>query len=141
MRTRPEEPSGGGAPGARILVVEDDPLVAGYIRDVLEASGFLVLGVASSGLEAVALLQEGIPDLALIDIRLTGAADGIEVACDLRQRFGVPAIFLSGLDDPDTAERAKAARPLGFLQKPFRPSQVYNALARALTAIGAPGAR
>jgi two-component system, response regulator PdtaR len=123
---------------ARILVVEDDALVASYIRDVLEESGFVIVGVASSGPEALALIDGDVPHLALVDIRLTGPIDGIEVACELRRRFDVPSIFLSGMHDPETMERAKLARPVGFLQKPFRPSQVFNALASALDALGQP---
>jgi two-component system, response regulator PdtaR len=121
---------------ARILVVEDDALVASYIRDVLEESGFVIVGVASSGPEALALLDGELPHLALVDIRLAGPVDGIEFACELRRRCDVPSIFLSGMHDPETMERAKTARPLGFLQKPFRPSQVFNALAGALDVIG-----
>lgn len=126
---------------ARILVVEDDALVASYIRDVLEESGFAIVGVASSGPEALAMLDGPLPHLALVDIRLTGPIDGIEFACELRRRCDVPSIFLSGLHDPETMERAKAARPLGFLQKPFRPSQVFNALATALQELGHPQPR
>jgi CheY-like chemotaxis protein len=115
-----------------ILIVEDEALIATYIREVLEESGFMVAGVASSGIEALTLAAQDRPDLALVDIKLTGPMDGIEVAQLLRARFGVPSIFLTGLADPATFERAREAAPLGFLEKPFRPSQVFNALQRAL---------
>jgi DNA-binding NarL/FixJ family response regulator len=115
-----------------ILVVEDDALVASYIRDVLEESGFIVLGVASTGAEAFALIDEIKPRLALVDIRLAGPLDGIEVARQLLASYNVSSIFLSGIDDPEIIERAEQAHPLGFLRKPFRPSQVFNALERAL---------
>jgi two-component system, response regulator PdtaR len=117
---------------ARILVVEDDALVAGYIRTVLDEAGYGVAGTAASGLEALALAARAKPMLALVDIRIAGPIDGIELACALRERFDVPAIFLSGMIDPAVAERAMTARPLGFLHKPFRPSQVFNAIERAL---------
>src|SRR5487761_620552 len=122
------------APGTpSILIVEDEALIASYIQDVLEESGFVVAGTASSGVEALTLAGETAPDLALVDIKLAGPMDGIEVALMLRARFGVPSIFLTGLGDPATIERAREAAPLGFLEKPFRPSQVYNALQRALS--------
>jgi CheY-like chemotaxis protein len=127
---------GGGRPRVNLLVVEDEALVASYIRDVLEESGFVVTGVASSGPEAISLASEEPIDLALVDIKLAGPMDGIEVARLLRDRFEVPSIFLSGLYDPETMERAKVAAPLGFLQKPFRPSQVFNALEKALSQTG-----
>ena len=120
-------------PTATILIVEDEALIASYIQEVLEESGFIVVGVASSGVEALSLASAGIPDLALVDIKLAGPMDGIEVARLMRSRFNVPSIFLSGVADPDTMERARRASPLGFLEKPFRPSQVFNALERALS--------
>ncbi|MFI4947192.1 MAG: response regulator [Alphaproteobacteria bacterium] len=115
-----------------ILIVEDEALIASYIKEVLGESGFGVAGIAASGREALSLVAENHPALALVDIRLTGPIDGIELACRLRQEFDVPSIFLSGLVDAATIGRARAAKPLGFLAKPFRPSQVFNAIQRAL---------
>jgi two-component system, response regulator PdtaR len=115
-----------------ILIVEDEALVASYIQEVLQESGFVISGVASSGPEAFSLVSSSPPDLALVDIKLAGPMDGIEVAQLLRGRFDVQSIFLSGICDPDTMERAQRIKPLGFLEKPFRPSQVFNALQRAL---------
>jgi CheY-like chemotaxis protein len=119
-----------------ILIVEDEALIASYIEEVLGGSGFRVAGIAASGPEALSLAAENHPSLALVDIRLTGPIDGIELACLLRQRFDLPAIFLSGLADADTTARAQTARPLGFLPKPFLPSQVFNAIQRALDLMG-----
>jgi CheY-like chemotaxis protein len=115
-----------------ILIVEDEALVASYIEEVLGESGYRVAGIAASGTEAMSLAAEHHPSLALVDIRLSGSIDGIELARRLRLRFDLPTIFLTGLADQQTAERAGAARPLGFLQKPFLPSQVFNAIERAL---------
>ena len=115
-----------------ILIVEDEALIASYIEEVLGESGFRVAGIAASGTEALSLAAETSPDLALVDIRLTGPIDGIELAIQLREKFAVPAIFLSGLIDNATTERARAAHPLGFLAKPFLPSQVFNAIQRGL---------
>jgi CheY-like chemotaxis protein len=121
-----------------ILIVEDEALLASYIEDVLAGSGFRVAGIAASGPEALSLTAESRPAIALVDIRLTGPIDGIELACLLRHRFAVPAIFLSGQVDAETMQRAEAAQPLGFLAKPILPSQVFNAIERAL---GAPNGR
>jgi two-component system, response regulator PdtaR len=115
-----------------ILIVEDEALIASYIEEVLGESGFHIAGIAASGPEALALAAEAVPALALVDIRLTGPIDGIELACLLRQKFGVASIFLSGLADAETTQRAAAAQPLGFLPKPFLPSQVFKAIERAL---------
>ena len=117
---------------ASILIVEDEALIASYIQEVLEESGFTIMGVASTGPEAMSLASANPPDLALVDIKLAGPMDGIEVAQLMRSRFNVNSIFLSAMCDPETMERAKSVTPLGFLEKPFRPSQVFNALQRAL---------
>lgn len=120
---------------ATILIVEDETMVASYIAAVLRQSGYSIAGTAGSGAEALSLADETRPDLALVDIRLTGPIDGIEVASRLRQQFGTRSIFLSGLMDAATRRRAQLeARPLGFLHKPFRPSQVFNALQEAIAA-------
>ena len=122
-----------GSKRVSILIVEDEALVASYIEEVLGNSGFHVAGIAASGQEALSLAAEALPSLALVDIRLTGPIDGIELACLLRQKFAVPAIFLSGLVDAETTERARVAQPLGFLKKPFLPSQVFKAIEHALS--------
>ena len=125
------------APGASkpvsILIVEDEALVASSVEEVLGELGFWVAGIAASGPEAISLAAQTQPTLALVDIRLTGPMDGIEVACKLGE-LGVSSIFLSGLADAETVQRAELAQPLGFLEKPFRPSQVFNAIQRALSA-------
>jgi len=126
----------GASKPTSILIVEDEALVASYIEEVLAESGFRVAGVAASGQEALSLAEETRPRLALVDIKLTGPIDGIELACVLRQKFAIPAIFLSGLADDETTRRAQIAEPLGFLRKPFRPSQVFNAIEQALSQVG-----
>ena len=118
---------------ASVLIVEDETLIASYIDAVLAISGFRVVGIAGSGPEALVLAAETRPALALVDIRLTGPLDGIELACLLRNRLAIPAIFMFGLVDREILQRANAARPLGFVAKPFAPSQVFNAIERALS--------
>jgi CheY-like chemotaxis protein len=119
-----------------VLIVEDEALIASYIEEVLGESGFHVAGIAASGPEALSLAAEAKPALALVDIRLTGPIDGIELACLLRQKHAVPSIFLSAVGDVETTERARAANPLGFLHKPFLPSQVFKAIEQALSLLG-----
>jgi DNA-binding NarL/FixJ family response regulator len=115
-----------------VLIVEDDSMVASYISEVLIEAGFQVAGVASTASEALTLAERQACILALVDIRLPGPKDGIEIAGELRRRFGIGAIFLSGTSDPEHIARAKRVSPYGFLQKPFLPSQMYKALDKAL---------
>jgi DNA-binding NtrC family response regulator len=124
-------PNGTGP--ARLLIVEDDILLASSLDELLSASGFDVVGIAGSAATALALTEERHPQLALIDIRLVGPIDGIELAYLFREEFRIPAIFLSGLADPETKERALLAQPIAFLRKPYRASQLYNTIARALS--------
>jgi DNA-binding NarL/FixJ family response regulator len=130
-RDKPARP-GEARASASLLIVEDEALIASYIQEVLAESGFTIVGIASSGPEALSLAGESRPDLALVDIKLAGAMDGIEAAQLMRKRYGTNVIFLSATSDPDTIARAQTASPLGFLEKPFRPSQVYNALRTAM---------
>jgi DNA-binding NarL/FixJ family response regulator len=124
----------------RVLVVEDEALVAAYIADVLQESGFAVTGIASTGCEALLIARDAGADIALIDITLTGPLNGIDVACSIRELHGIGTIFLSGTSDPEMVERACRAEPYGFLRKPFRPGQMYNMLIQALTRRAAAGA-
>jgi DNA-binding response OmpR family regulator len=116
-----------------ILIVEDEPLISSYIAHVLREFAFSVSGCSSSGSEAIALADRDRPRLAVVDIQLTGSMDGIEVARTLRDRFGVPTIFLSGVKDAETLERARAVWPLEILRKPFLPSELLDAIHRALS--------
>ena len=89
---------------ARLLIVEDDGLLASSLEELLNASGFDVVGIAGSAATAASLAEERQPQLALIDIRLVGPIDGIELACHFPEQLRIPAIFLSGLADPETQE-------------------------------------
>jgi len=119
-------------PVIRVLVVEDEALVGAYIADVLQESGFEVIGIASTGREALSIARDAGADIALVDITLAGPLDGIEVACFIRELYGIGTIFLSGASDPDIVARSGQAQPYGFLRKPFRPGQMYNMLVQAL---------
>jgi len=120
-------------PSARLLIVEDDVLLASALEELLNDSGFEVVGTAGSAATALSLAGERHPQLALIDIGLVGPIDGIELAFQLREQLRIPAIFLSGLSDPETKERALWSQPLGFLRKPYRASEVFNAIQHALS--------
>ena len=116
----------------RILVVEDEGVVAADIERCLEDAGYEVTGVAASAAEAMAEACRAKPDLALMDIRIQGAADGIEAGTALHRRFGVPVIYLTAQSDQETLERAKAAEPLAFLMKPFKPVELTSTVEIAL---------
>jgi DNA-binding NarL/FixJ family response regulator len=119
-------------PPARILVVEDDFLVAAEIEIALSDAGFDVAGVAASAAEAVELAQSQRPALVVMDVRLAGGRDGIHAAVEIFQKLGIRCIFATAHYDQHSLERAKPAMPFGWLQKPYSMDSLVNAVRRAL---------
>ena len=113
---------------ARIMIVEDEGVVASYIEKALELEGYQVTAVVSSGEEAVEKAAETRPDLVLMDIHLAGEMDGVEAAEQLRNRFSIPVIYLTGHADDDILQRAKVTEPLGYIMKPFGPEDLLTTL-------------
>lgn len=103
----------------RILIVEDEPLIAEDIRDYLEKLDYRIIGVANSGEEALDMLANRQVDLALLDIYIEGTIDGIEVAEVINKTYKIPFLFLTSLSDSHTIERAKHTYPYGYIVKPF----------------------
>lgn len=115
----------------RILIVEDEMLIALVAEEDLTDAGHAVVGIAASYERALALAEAERPDLALMDVRLVSGRDGIEAATELRRRFGIPSILASGSKDADNLARADAADPLEWLVKPYTTEQLLQAVARA----------
>jgi two-component system, response regulator PdtaR len=113
-----DRPISSGA-GERILIVEDDFLVASQMEAALVEDGFEIAGVASTGKEAVQLAEAQCPTLVVMDVRLLGDRDGIDTALELFRLHGVRCVFASAHFDDDTRRRAAPAAPLGWLQKPY----------------------
>ena len=118
---------------ARILVVEDDFLVAADIELALIDAGFDVVGVAESADHAVALAAAEQPALVLMDIRLAGGSDGIDAAIRIYRDQGIRSLFASAHSDEPAKRRAAAAQPLGWLQKPYAMDRLIDAVRSALS--------
>jgi len=114
-----EELSTGVNETERILIVEDDFLIASQMEAALADAGFEIAGVASTGKEALQLAKAQPPTLVVMDIRLPGDQDGIETALELFRLHGIRCIFASAHSDDATRRRAAPAAPLGWLQKPY----------------------
>lgn len=112
----------------RVLIVEDDALVALGIRMTLTELGYDVVGIAASEGEAVTLAGAERPDMALMDIRLRGPVDGVDTARRLRGEFGIRSLYLSAYADEQTMARVAQTFPLGFVQKPYSAPQLKAAL-------------
>lgn len=116
----------------RILVVEDEEVVAAGVRRTLEGYGYEVTSCVATGEDALRRVHEDRPDLVLMDVVLEGRMDGIEAACLIHERFGVPVIYLTGHADESVLERARASETFGYVTKPFHDSQLRATLEMAL---------
>lgn len=129
----PDTGKGSGAAfGARVLVVEDDHLVSIDIEHTLTEAGFMVVGIAASAAQALTLARAEQPALALMDIRLLGQRDGIDAAIDIFNETGIRCIFATAHSDAATRARAQAARPLGWISKPYAPGALVQTVRDAL---------
>jgi DNA-binding response OmpR family regulator len=134
FRIHDESRSGTDAPPrGRVLVVEDEYFVALAAEEALAAAGFEVVGVTATAEEAVEIARAERPDLVLMDIRLAGARDGIDAAAEIRGRLGIPSLFATAHSDAATRARGEgAAAPMGWLTKPYAPTELAAAVAAAL---------
>jgi CheY-like chemotaxis protein len=111
----------------RVLIVEDEFLIASYIADLVEDAGHEVTASVQTGEDALAMLARGNLDVALLDIKLKGKMNGIDVA-RAAQAGGIPHVFVSGSGDPTTRNAAEATRPIAFLQKPLDQTRLESVL-------------
>lgn len=118
--------------GERIVIVEDEKIVAWTLQSRLEAFRFVVVGVADSGKAALTLVAETQPDLVLMDVGLSGNQNGIEVAQEIRDRWNIPIVFLTGHSDMETLRSVQDVEPYGYLLKPFESAELYCAIEIAL---------
>jgi signal transduction histidine kinase len=117
---------------ARILVVEDEAIVALDIQNRLRRLGYQVIGHATAGEEAIELADIYRPNLVLMDIHLRDAMDGIEAAEEIRDRFDIPVIYLTAYTDSGTLNRAKITEPYGYLTKPFNERELHSNIEMSL---------
>ena len=116
----------------KIMIVEDEMIVASNLAAVLERMGYEVLQPVINYTEAIELLNNESVDLAMLDIQLAGAKDGIELAQKISDDYDIPFIFLTSNSDPRTIDRAKRLNPPGYLVKPFNREDLYAAIEIAL---------
>jgi len=117
---------------ARILIVEDEGVVAKDIEGTLQELGYEVCGWETSGEGAIESATAAGPDLVLMDIRLKGDVDGVEAAERIRGELGIPVVFLTAYADEETLGRAMVADPFGYVVKPFSERELQTAVSIAL---------
>ena len=119
----------------KILIVEDEFLLALHMEQILTNAGFLVVGGASDGENAISLAGETDPDLVMMDVRLRGPMDGVDAATEIWDRFHIRSLFLTGNPDIARSSRAAEAHPVGVLEKPINDSVVVEKVSEALATV------
>ncbi|MCX6137237.1 MAG: PAS domain S-box protein [Ignavibacteriales bacterium] len=116
----------------RILIAEDERIVAVDLRNRLANLGYKVVDIVARGEQAVRVALEVRPDLVLMDIGLMGAIDGIAAAQSIRSQQDIPVVFLTAYSDGETLQRAKIAEPFGYVLKPFEERELRTTIEMAL---------
>src|SRR5512136_232256 len=116
----------------KILIVEDEGVIALEPRDRLTDMGYEIVGPVPSGQEAIDHARELLPDVVLMDIVLAGQMDGIEASEIIKNSLDIPVIFLTAHADERTLQRAKATQPFGYILKPFNERELQVSIEMAL---------
>ncbi len=117
---------------AKILIAEDQVMIAKTIESELMTSGYEVLATVFSSEDAVCEAGKNKPDLIMMDIKLSGEMDGIQAAEQIRTKYDIPIVFVTTYDDPAILERAKPTNPEGFIQMPFKSREIERTIEIAL---------
>lgn len=116
----------------RIMIVEDEWIIANDIKNCLVDLGYMVTAIVATGEEAVAGATGDRPDLILMDIMLRGEMNGIEAARQIRKKLRIPIIYLTAYDNQYLVEQAKQTENYGYLLKPFKDRELHIAIDLAL---------
>jgi DNA-binding LytR/AlgR family response regulator len=112
----------------RVLIVEDKMLISEDISSVLTTAGMTVVGMCTTGEEAIEISKREVPDIIIMDIQLAGALDGVSAAHAITQSQAAAIIYLSEYTDKNIVDRAKRTYPANFLTKPFTPDELVRAV-------------
>lgn len=116
----------------KILIVEDEGIVALDLQDQLQFMGYQVVGIADTAKDALRMAAKESPDLVLMDIVIKGERDGIDIARQLHDLFAIPVVFLTAYADENTLARAKLSHPYGYIIKPFNGKMIHSNIEMAL---------
>ena len=116
----------------KILIVEDEMIIAEDMADALSNLGYEVTGIVASGDEAIEKAATNYPDIVIMDINLQGDIDGVEAAQKIRNSQNIPVVFLTAYADQTTLERAKATEPFAYLLKPFQERELKTTIEIAI---------
>ena len=115
-----------------ILIVEDESIVAKDIQHSLKKLGYTVVGICSTGEDAIRTAEEMKPDIVLMDIMLKEEMSGIEAAAQIREKLNIPVIYLTAYADESTLNKAKVSEPYGYIIKPFEEIDLHTSIEMAI---------
>ncbi|NBD15560.1 MAG: response regulator [Cyanobacteria bacterium] len=116
----------------KILIVEDELIIAKSLARQLENLSYELVGTASSGKKALEIIQNNLPDLVLMDIVIAGEMDGIETGKKIREQFDIPIIYLTAYSDDETLKRVQESGGQGYILKPYKQREVHAAITMVL---------
>lgn len=116
----------------KILVVEDEILIANDISQALRSFGYEVMDIVVSGKAAIEFVKHHKPDLILMDIMLEGEMNGIEAALEINENNRIPIIYLTAFSDVKTLRKASESNPYGYILKPFEERELLSIIDRTL---------
>ncbi len=131
--SKPQLKNEGKILSIQVVIVEDERLVAQDIAQILKDEEYIICAIASDGETAIKKILEFSPDLVLLDIRIKGEIDGIDVAKFVQSFCDIPIVYLSAFSDTETLKRAQLTNPMGYVVKPFRSEQLLTTITIALT--------
>lgn len=118
--------------GFKVLIVEDEPLIAKDIQKHLATINYETVGIAYRSENALDMLATRNPDIAILDINIKGSMDGIEIASVINKKYNIPFIYLTSYADKSTLDRAKTTLPYGYILKPFDEKDLLTSIEMAI---------
>ncbi|MDK2833886.1 MAG: two-component system, response regulator PdtaR [Methanolobus sp.] len=116
----------------KILVVEDENIIALNIKKKLKSFGYTVPAIVSTAEDAIKMTEITFPDLILMDVMLKGEMNGVQAIEEIRKKFDIPVIYLTAYSDDEVLERAKLTQPYGYVLKPFEEDDLRAVIEMAL---------
>jgi len=116
----------------KILIVEDENIVAKDFESILQDLGYKVIGIVSNAIDAITMTALHKPNLVLMDIMIKGKTSGIEAAKEIKSKYDIPVVFLTAYADDKTIDNAKDAFPYGYIIKPFKEKELETTIEMAI---------
>ena len=112
----------------KLLIVEDEFIIAQDIQNIVRQLGYAVMGTAKSAQEALTIIEQELPDLILLDIKIHGSFSGIDLAYIVETQYEIPYLYITSYADDETLKMINASKAIGYILKPFKKDDIARAL-------------